>query len=351
MGNFYDGGKLLSLKDINGETPEIYICTSNRSAGKTTYFNRLVTNRFLKSNKKFALLYRYNYEVSDAPDKFFKDICGLFFPEYTMRGENRANGVYSELYLCKGSDKTGIPCGYALALNNADQIKKYSHMFSDTEAIVFDEFQSETSHYCSDEVRKLISIHKSIARGQSKMYRYVPLYMISNPVTLLNPYYVEMGISERLNSDTKFLKGDGFVLEQGFNETAKIESEKSGVMRAFAKNEYVAYAGQGIYLNDNSVFIEKPEGFGRYIATLKYKKAEFGVREFPNAGIIYCDNHPDATFKVKLAVTTDDMEINYVMLKRNELFIENMRYFFDRGCFRFKDLKCKEAIMKTLAYY
>ena len=40
MTKFYDGTKLLSLKDINGNTPEIYISTSNRSAGKTTYFNR-----------------------------------------------------------------------------------------------------------------------------------------------------------------------------------------------------------------------------------------------------------------------------------------------------------------------
>ena len=29
---YYDGTKLLSLKDINGNTPELYICTSNRSA-------------------------------------------------------------------------------------------------------------------------------------------------------------------------------------------------------------------------------------------------------------------------------------------------------------------------------
>lgn len=29
---FYDGTGLLSQKDINGETPEIYLCTSNRSA-------------------------------------------------------------------------------------------------------------------------------------------------------------------------------------------------------------------------------------------------------------------------------------------------------------------------------
>ena len=43
---YYDGTKLLSLMDINGKRPEIYISTSNRSAGKTTYFNRFFVNRF-----------------------------------------------------------------------------------------------------------------------------------------------------------------------------------------------------------------------------------------------------------------------------------------------------------------
>ena len=36
MGDFYDGTKLLSLMDTNGNKPEIYMCTTNRSGGKTT---------------------------------------------------------------------------------------------------------------------------------------------------------------------------------------------------------------------------------------------------------------------------------------------------------------------------
>ena len=37
MSEYYNGSKLLSLKDINKQTPEIFISTSNRSAGKTTF--------------------------------------------------------------------------------------------------------------------------------------------------------------------------------------------------------------------------------------------------------------------------------------------------------------------------
>ena len=46
---YYDGTKLLSLKDIDGNQPEIYLCTTNRTGGKTTYFSRLLVNRFLKN--------------------------------------------------------------------------------------------------------------------------------------------------------------------------------------------------------------------------------------------------------------------------------------------------------------
>lgn len=344
MNTYYDGTKLLSLQDINGHKPEIYITTTNRTGGKTTYFGRLFVNRFLDKKEKFVLLYRYNYELDDCAEKFFKDIGDLFFKGKTMVSKRRASGIFHELFL---DDE---PCGYALSLNSADQIKKYSHLFNDVQRILFDEFQSETNHYCNDEIKKFISIHTSIARGQGKQYRYVPVYMLGNPVTLLNPYYIELGIADRLKDDTRYLRGDGFVLEQGFIKTASDAQKQSGFNKAFNKNTYVAYSTQSVYLNDNKSFIEKPMGESRYLATLKYQGSEYGLREYPSLGIIYCDDHPDITYKYKLAVTTDDHQLNYVMLKRNDLFLSNMRYFFERGCFRFKDLKCKNAILKALSY-
>lgn len=351
MGKYYDGTKLLSMYDLHGNKPEIYMVTTNRTGGKTTYYGRLCVNRFLKFGEKFGLLYRYNYELDNISDKFFKDIGALFFPDYTMRSERRASGIFHELFLVKnGSDEEGVSCGYALSLNSADQIKKYSHLFSDIARLLFDEFQSETNHYCPDEIRKFLSVHTSIARGQGEQNRYVPVFMLSNPVSLINPYYVEMGISERLKDDTKFLKGDGFILEQGFVESASISQKESGFNRAFAKNSYVAYSSECVYLNDNKAFIEKPKGIGRYLGTINYNNTDFAIREYAEEGILYCDDRPDSSHKYKIAVTTGDHQINYVMLKRNDLFITNMRFYFERGCFRFKDLRCKEALMKLISY-
>lgn len=341
---YYSNKRLLSMKDINGNTPEIFICTSNRSAGKTVEFNRFCVDEFLKGNGKFCCLYRYNYELDDSADQFFKEIGNLFYSGMEMKSLRRSSGMYHEFFL---NDKS---CGYAIALNNADTIKKKSHFFADVNRIIFDEFQSETNHYCPNEISKFISIHNSIARGGGKQSRYLPVYMIGNPVSLLNPYYTALKISSRLRPDTKFLKGEGFVLEQGFNESASVAQKNSLFNKAFSEENYTQYSSQGLYLNDNKAFIEKPSGGSVYLCTLKYNNKLFAIREYTETGIIYCDDRADNTFKGRICVTTDDHDINYVMLKRHDIFISNMRFFFEKGCFRFKNLSCKDAILNMISY-
>lgn len=350
-GDYYDGTKLLSMMDIDGNKPEIYLCTSNRTGGKTTYFSRMVVNRFFKRGDKFMLLLRFNYELDGVADAFFKDIGLLFFDGYFMRAEKRVKGLYYDLYICdkRVVEDKGKHCGYAVALNSADAVKKRSHLFSDVQSILFDEFQSETNTYCQDEVSKFISIHTSVARGRGEMTRYVPVYMVSNPVSLINPYYSKLKISYRLRSDTKFLRGKGFVLEQGFNSIASEAMKGSGFSKAFADDKYIAYAAENVYLNDNMSFIEPPEGRGKYVATIKYMDKCYAIRSYAEKGVMYCDSRADETFPFRVSVTTDDHEINYVMLKQNDFFIAGLRKFFSKGCFRFRTLEAKEALMTLIS--
>lgn len=341
---YYDGTKLLSLKDVNGNTPEIYICTSNRTAGKTTYFNRYLVNGFLKKGKRFMLLFRYDTELAESADKFFKDIRGLFFPEYTMTSKPRAKGKFIELFL---NDKS---CGYAVALNASDYVKKFSHLFSDIQVILFDEFMPESNQYAPEELRKFRSIHTSVARGQGSMVRRVPVIMVSNPITLLNPYYAAMRISSRLTPKTKFLKGRGFVVEQGHNEAAAEAQNTSAFNQCFEDDsQYDAYLKEGVYLNDNLSFIEKPKGHNRYLCTIRYKGQGYAIRQYGSLGVIYCDDKPDGSFPTKIAVSTIDHEVNYVLLKQNDMLLNYLKYLFRKGAFRFKNLACKEAVMCLLS--
>ena len=338
---YYDGAKLLSLKDLNGKQPEMYISCTNRSAGKTTYFGRLLVNRFKKYKSKFLLLYRYKYELEDCADKFFSDIKKLFFPEDVMTSNSRGGGAFKELMLNE------VTCGYAISINSADLIKKYSHFFNTVECMLFDEFQSETDSYCANEINKFISIHTSIARGNGQQSRYVPVYMLSNNVDILNPYYTALGITKMLTPQTKFLRGNGWVLEKTVNDYASERQKNSAFIGAF-NNNYTKYITSGDYLISDSAFIDTPKGGNRYICTIRYNGTDYGLREYYDDGIYYCDTSFDKSCKRRIAVTTQDMKINYVMLQQHQLLIIMLKNAFQRGLFRFKNAECKNAILSML---
>ena len=342
--SFYDCTKLLSLQDINGQRPEIFISTSNRNGGKTTYFNRLAVNKWKRKRKKFAVLVRFKYELEGIETQFFKGIQPLFFPNDEMTAKIMKKGTYASLQL------NGEECGYALPINCADSIKKISHVFNDVDLIIEDEFQSESNNYCPNEVQKFQSIHTSIARGQGEQVRYVPVILISNPVTLLNPYYIALGVSHRLKSDMTFVRGNGFVLEQGYVESASKAQSESAFNRAFAGSAYINYAAQGVYLNDNMTFIEQPKGRTNYIATIKYNGKAFAIREFPELGFMYCDDRVDSSYPIRIALTPQDHSPGYRLKGQGDFFISTLRGYFDNGCFRFKNIECKESVFVALSY-
>lgn len=335
MNNFYDGTKLLSLQDINKKKPEIFIATSNRSAGKTTFFNKMVTKRFIREERKFMLLYRYKYELEDVGNKFFKDIKSLFFPNYNISYSLKAKGNYGELSL------KGKPCGYAVALNSAEQIKKLSHFFSDTDSIIFDEFQSENNNYCDNEINKFRSIHMSVARGAGSQSRYVPVYMISNPISMINPYFSALKITSRLDDKTRFLRGKGWVLEQGYNNSASKALSDSAFNSAF-EDEFNKYAIQGMYL-DNRCLIMKPTGKSYYIATLNFKDKQLALRSFED--YLYISQNVDKNNGNIINFSFDNMGTGGIMYTQKSYIKISIQNAFETGSLYFDNLESKTTIL------
>lgn len=348
---YYDGSKLLSLKDLNGNTPEIYICTGNKAAGKTTYFSRLLVNRFLKYGKKFGLIYRFNYELDDISDKFFKDIGSLFFPEYEMKHERKAAGIYSELFIAKKSDNPDdmewISCGYGLTLNSAEQLKKYSHLLSDIDEMFMDEFESETNHYCNKEIHKFQLLHSTVARGQGKQSRYVPVFMAANVVSVVNPYFLALGVSNRIQRNTKFLKGNGYVVEVTNNTAAANAMKQSAFVQAFGDSEFNEYAINNHYLNDSEAFIENISENCKYIITFKYMGKFYSIKE-THDGLLYVSDTYDRTFLARITMDVADHDNSTILVSRYSYNIRQYSEYFRNGLVRFKNQVCKNAFITLL---
>lgn len=345
MSEYYDGTKLLSLLDVNKNKPEIYICSSNRTAGKTYFFSRMIINRYIKKGEKFALLCRNSNEIQDAHKTIFEPVKELF-EGHTMKTKTVNKGAYGEIYW----DDMSL-CGYVLPLRCATKIKKFSNVFWDVTSMMFDEFQLENGQgYLPTEIESFISVHQSVARGNGKQSRYVAVYMLTNALSLLNPYYSELKISSRLKADTKFLRGEGWVMECALN-TAAIEAQKeSSFNKAFSGNKYIASSVEGVYLNDNLSFIGRPKTRGRYLCSITYNGKNFGVTLHEKENFIYCSDVADMTHPTCLAVDTSSHSFNTILKMSEPLLVKALQKYFELGYFRFKNLECKEVILKLLSY-
>lgn len=244
---YYSGKNLRNKKDLQNKKPKFLLSVGGRSTGKTVDWNSFVLNEFIKNKKQFILYYRYKYEITNIADRFFKSIDFRF--DGTMTDKNTENLGFSYLYY---NDEQ---CGFAVAINSANNIKKFSALFENVEYIVFDEFIPEDGRYCPDEIKKFTSLYISIARGKGKTIREnLQIIMIANLDTNDNLYFHQMKI-RKTNKDTRFQRGNGWVCEFVENKEVAAIQKEDPVIQLFDTG-YIT----GEKTNDDLTNVEKIVG-------------------------------------------------------------------------------------------
>ena len=340
---FYNPDKILSLKDLDGEEPSIYLITTNRSAGKTTAFLKKALEDFNTEGKKFCLIYRYSYELTSA-NEIFKDVLFLFNGLGSeMTTQAKARGLFYELLL------DGKECGFALSLSNVDGLKKYSPLFANVYNLIFDEFQTESGKYLKKEVDKLQSLLLTVSRGGGEQSRNVKLFMLGNFVSLLNPYYIRFDIPKRVRENTHFLRGYGWVAEFGFNKSASDAIKNNAIYKAFNGDKYLQATTENVYLHDSEVFIEHMSGKSEYYATIVYDGRAYGIREFKEQGLLYISKKADKNYPFTLVFKADDHNANTLMLTGYSKVMKYLKDCYCRGLMRFDCMESKNAIFEVLS--
>lgn len=341
--SYYNGTKVLSMKDLDGLSPEIIIVETNRTAGKTHFFGKMLLNNFIRKNKKFALLLRYKNQLDGCGEKFFKDVMQNKFPDKKLWTKMDRSHIFSNLFF------ENKHCGYGIALSSARQIKEISSNFIDVEDMLLDEMQPIDFKYVKNEVHNLQSIHTSIARGYGKQTRFVRVIMLSNAVSLLNPYYVQLGISQRLRKDTKFMRGRGWILERTLNESAAKAMEESRFNIAFGSNKMSRHEIENNYMDDNA-FIVKMSGSFTYLCTLMYAGKYFSVKFFSKETFMYCDHNYDIDFPKKFTVDLNSFIDGDFAFDPANPFKTTLRHYYYNGGVRCSSLLAKECLLAFISY-
>lgn len=345
---YYSLDEIKNIKDLDDCEPILRMIIGNRSAGKTTSMLIESLYNHKENGSQVVFLYRTQDEIASS-GKMYEDVLEIY-PEYGKLVSNKSivKGLISALILHDAEDNQSV-LGYAVYFSNSDKIKKYSPMFKDVNLIVFDEFVLENNGYLRNEITKFESALRSICRGKGKQVREVPVYMLANYVSLLNPYFIYFGIHKRLRDNTKFLRGHGWVAQFTVNKDAQKAINESGLAKVFSNSAYQKSSADGIYLCDATAFIEKVSGNSNYIFTLVCGKDRFAVREYPEKGVVYIDYTADPNARHIFTFDPSSHNADTLMLSSKSFIYDYLKRAYDMGLLRFRDLKCKNIVLDILS--
>lgn len=354
MGQYYRLDRLLAKKDINGITPEIYIVSGNRTAGKTFAIKEFMMRDFLKNGHQFMLQFRKNYDLDGCEKSFMDDISNIF-PGYEMTAQSERRGAYKVLYLEGCEFKEPVECGFATYLNAYETIKRAASRFSGVYNRFMDEFQSENGDYIDREITKYMSIHYSVARGFGKQYRYVREFLASNTFSKYNPYYIALGVSDRMEHGAKIVRGDGWVLEITNNENAQEMMLNSGFSKAFSNSTYIQSAARNKHILDNDSFISAENTRGMlYWGTIVFYNEE---SDAPDKIAVYLGNNmcyvcskvnPEHKRVITFNPRTHSEDTQ--LTSDNSELLRFFRDSFDRGFMYFENGKIKKIVLDIMRY-
>jgi hypothetical protein len=342
MTKYYSSEKLLSMKDLDGLEPSIYMITTNRCAGKTTHFLLKAIELFKTTKRKTALIYRHQYELSSASSIFNSALKIYDDFEHELTTVSHAKGLFYEFLL------DGESFAFSLSLSNVDALKKYSPIFTEIDMCIMDEFQKEDGVYLKNEVQRLESLLISIARGGGSQSRPIKMFLLGNNISMLNPYFVKFDINRRFKDGTKFIRGNGWIAEFTHNESASEAIKSNSLFRAF-DSEYMRTSADNKKLFKEDEFLEKCTGKTKYLFTIKHDNKYWGVREELGTGKTFINEKHDSTCKNIIVFTSGEHGSNTVMLNRHSFTVKKLKESYELGLLRFSNLNAKNVVYDILA--
>lgn len=333
---FYSYDKVLSYNAF------LNILIGERGVGKTYGAKKYVINRFLKKNKQFVYIRRYETDLiesvgSSSDNKFFEQIKEEF-PDHKF-----------DIHKTKKVRKLIIDkkvCGYALPLSSADSLK--SSTYENVDTIIYDEFmlkEGSTQHYLRNEPEFILDLIETVAR-----LRDVKIFLLGNAISSTAPIMSYFDLSLPYNSDIKLFK-DGLILVNYIkNQAYRDYKKQTNFGKLIEGTRYSKYAIDNEFLTDSKSFIKK-KGESKFYFIFTLNNRDYGVWRDKD-DIMYISEDIDPNCPLKFAINIDDHDETTLLLKSrtNPYFVSIINHY-RLAMLCFENQAIKNYIMETLAKY
>lgn len=326
-----------SVKPLLSRNAFINIVIGGRGTGKTFNAKKFCIEDYIKHNRQFFYVRRYNTELDLAMQGFFEQLQKEnYFTEHTFTVK-KSKHLYKFFM-----DKK--PIGFACALSTALIFKSAS--FPDVYNLIFDEAliaRGSSYRYLRNEVTQFLELLESIFR-----LRNGRVLILSNAITVANPYFEFWNIVPKADKQFEFYHDGDICLEQVQNEEFKQEKLKTPIGRLIANTEYGDYAIDNKMLQDDASFIGFKPNDAKYSFLIKIDGSKFGVWTSNKQGALFISSLYDPTKPLVLALDAESHDEASVLLGKSETAYLRLKRAFELGLLFFENQKQKHKVISAL---
>lgn len=275
---YYNGMKLKSNTDC-----DILQSIGARGCGKTTWWIAWFILDFIDNGKQFTHLVRYKDDLKEK-DIFFNDVQYLFFNDFEFKIEGDKGFIRLKKKKQNKNEGWEWMCLFK-CISRSKTLKgtNYPQMYN----ILFDEFQIDTTDrrlnkYITGELKYFGNIVQSLKRTRKGI-----VVMLSNAVSITNPYFNKWGITPEACKIVK-RKLKTKVLDEEFETRIACESvDASNYLQIAVKSQAAKISMicglsesdiENQYMNDNDDFIRKDKpNTCKFAYNVKINEKYYGV--------------------------------------------------------------------------
>ena len=309
---FYRLGPILSHNGV------VNMILGPRGDGKTFAAKEQAIRNAINKNEQFIYLRRYKTELA-ARTSFFADIA-YKFPDFKFSISGH------EAKMQRPGSKEWETIGYFVALSNSQQKKSVAYPL--VTLIIFDEFIIDRGavHYLPNESKAFLDFYSTVDRYQDK----TRALLISNTVSIMNPYFVAWGIRD---TGTEWFKDPtGFVVVHFIRDSAFTDEVKKTRFGQFIEGtEYADYAIGAEFRDNTGALVKRKEEDFKYLATIETKTGIFSVWHNINTREFYAQEKRPKGGEVFWTLIPENMEEDKVLILRNNKMLGIMRAAYSRG--------------------
>ena len=339
-----DNSIFLNFDKILSYGSFITFVLAERGVGKSYSAKKYIINHYKKTGKQTVYLRRYNKELQEA---LMKKSIPIFFDQIKDEFPNdKLTNNKELLYYNKEV------CGYAVPLSTSNILK--SSTFEKVDTIIYDEFiiDKGTYHYLQNEITAFFEIIETIFR-----LRNGRVLLLGNPISITNPYFLELNLSLPYNSEYKIFKKDDkgnplLTVYYGKNLKYREAKKLTRFGQLIEGTKYGKYAIDNEFLRDSKAFLGKKTKDAKFFFILKLNNKKIGVWIDYKQTKMFLSYDYDPNCPIIFSINSEDHDEHTILIKvRTSSFFHAIIDYYRSANLYFENQQLKNQIMTVLSKY